>query len=177
MENYYYQSLNGAARSVYTAMLNGMTALAPEIRVLLLPQAELSDVYFRVKLDHPMLFYVSGFSYRMMPGADYAVLLPQYEFKPDRIRSLRDAVNARLDRLLRPAKGMSPAEKELYIHDFILNNVHYDKLKKYYSHEEVVKAMEEELGAEITFERCALSEDEMIRVRERINKMIAEKVK
>ena len=49
--------------------------------------------------------------------------------------------------------------------------------EKYYSHEEIVKAMEEELGAEITFERCAHSEDEMIRVRERINRMIAEKIK
>lgn len=45
-----------------------------------------------------------------------------------------------------------------------------------YSHAEVVAAMEEELGAEITFKRCAHSEDEMLRVRERINKMIAAKI-
>ena len=37
--------------------------------------------------------------------------------------------------------------------------------------------MEEELGAEITFERCAHTEEEMLKVRERINKMIAEKIK
>ena len=48
--------------------------------------------------------------------------------------------------------------------------------EKYYSHEEVVKAMEEELGAPITFERCAHTEDEMLKVRERINKMIADKI-
>lgn len=46
-----------------------------------------------------------------------------------------------------------------------------------YSHAEVVAAMEEELGAEITFERCAHSEDEMLRIRERINKMIAARIK
>lgn len=49
--------------------------------------------------------------------------------------------------------------------------------EKYYTHEEVVAAMEEELGASITFERCAHSEDEMLRVRERINHMIAEKLR
>ena len=49
--------------------------------------------------------------------------------------------------------------------------------EKFYSHEEVVKAIEEELGASITFERCAHSEEEMLRIRERINKMIAQKVK
>lgn len=47
--------------------------------------------------------------------------------------------------------------------------------EKYYSHEEVVAAMEEELGEPITFERCAHSESEMLRVRERINRMIAVK--
>ena len=45
--------------------------------------------------------------------------------------------------------------------------------ERLYSHAEVVAAMEEELGAEITFERCAHSEDEMLRVRGRINSMIA----
>lgn len=49
--------------------------------------------------------------------------------------------------------------------------------EQYYSHEAVVAAMEEELGASITFERCAHSEDEMLRVRERINRMIAQKVR
>lgn len=42
--------------------------------------------------------------------------------------------------------------------------------------EEVVAAMEEELGASITFERPRTQEDEMLRVRERINRMIAEKL-
>lgn len=41
-----------------------------------------------------------------------------------------------------------------------------------YSHEAVVKAIEEELGEELTFERCAYSDDEMLRVRERVNAMI-----
>jgi len=134
-EQYYYRGLNRTAQAVYTAMLTGLNALAPEIRVLLLSREELSDIYFRVKLDNPLLFYVSGFSYRVMPGAEYAVMLPQYEFKPDRIRSLQQQIQARLTKLLRPARDLSPAEKELLIHRFITENVHYDKLKKYYSHE------------------------------------------
>ena len=36
---------------------------------------------------------------------------------------------------MRPLAGKSPAEQELAIHDFILQNVRYDKLKKPYSHE------------------------------------------
>lgn len=40
------------------------------------------------------------------------------------------------------------------------------------SHEEVVAAMEKALGDEITFERCALNEDEMLKVREAVNELI-----
>lgn len=45
-----------------------------------------------------------------------------------------------------------------------------------YSHEEVVRAIEEELGDTLTFERCARTSDEMLRVRERINKMIKDRI-
>ena len=44
--------------------------------------------------------------------------------------------------------------------------------EKYYSHSEVVREMERALGDEITFERCARTADEMLRVREAVNQMI-----
>jgi hypothetical protein len=40
-----------------------------------------------------------------------------------------------VEKLARPAKSLSEWEKEAYIHDFIVENVRYDKLKKPYSHE------------------------------------------
>jgi len=47
--------------------------------------------------------------------------------------------------------------------------------ERYYSHKEVVAAMEEALGDEITFERCAVSEDEMLKVRAAVNELIRKK--
>lgn len=44
--------------------------------------------------------------------------------------------------------------------------------EKYTSHDEVVRVMEEALGDEITFERCAHSAEEMLRVREAVNRLI-----
>lgn len=46
-----------------------------------------------------------------------------------------------------------------------------------YSKERVIAEIEAILGEEITFRRCAHSEDEMLRIRERINDLIAEAVK
>ena len=45
-----------------------------------------------------------------------------------------------------------------------------------YSKAEVVAAIEGELGEELTFDRCAHSADEMLRVREKINAMIKAKI-
>ena len=44
-------------------------------------------------------------------------------------------MKARVEKLARAAKNLSEWEKEKYIHDFICENVTYDKLKKAYSHE------------------------------------------
>ena len=46
------------------------------------------------------------------------------------------------------------------------------RCEEYYSHEAVVAAIEEVLGEELTFERCALRSEEMLAVREKINSMI-----
>ncbi len=44
--------------------------------------------------------------------------------------------------------------------------------EQYYSHEQVVTSMEEELGFPISFDRCAPSAERMLAVRARINRMI-----
>ncbi len=44
--------------------------------------------------------------------------------------------------------------------------------QKYYSHDEVVAEIEKVLGEEITFERCARSEQEMLAIRAAVNSMI-----
>ena len=84
MAGYYYRQLDREKRAVYDAMRTGMEALAPGIRVPKLTGQELSDIYLRLKLDTPLLFYVTGFQYRWMPGADHVELLPEYLFDKDR---------------------------------------------------------------------------------------------
>ena len=44
-------------------------------------------------------------------------------------------MRARVDKLVRPVQDKTDLEKEKYVHDFICQNVRYDKLKKPYSHE------------------------------------------
>lgn len=135
MAGYYYGQLSKEKKAVYDMLAAGCDALAAVIRVPDLGTEVLSDIYLRMKLDLPLLFFVTGFHYRKMPGADHVEVLPDYLFDRGKVKTHRQAVTARLERLARPLKGKSDREKELAIHDFILENVTYDKLKKSYSHE------------------------------------------
>ena len=135
MAGWYYRQLDRSGREVYDGMRAGFAALAPAIRLPRLEGERLSEIYLRLKLDEPLLFHVTGYSYRFYPGAEHVELLPEYLFDKGKIRTHQQAIAARIERLTRPLRGKSQLEKEIAIHDFILDSVRYDKLKKSYSHE------------------------------------------
>lgn len=135
MMRYYGKTLSRKQREVYELMQQGFDRLDTSIRIPKLPADELADVYLRLKLDEPLLFFVVGYSYRFYQGAEHVELLPEYLFDKAKIREHRQAITARIQRLTRPLIGKPDREKEQAIHDFILQNVRYDKLKKAYSHE------------------------------------------
>ena len=66
---YYYGQLSRPLQGVYDALLGGFLALAPGIRIPMLDEKQLADVYLRLKLDEPLLFYVTGYRCRWMTGA------------------------------------------------------------------------------------------------------------
>ena len=71
MAGYYYGQLSKEKKTVYDMLAAGCDALAAVIRVPDLGTEVLSDIYLRMKLDLPLLFFVTGFHYRKMPGADH----------------------------------------------------------------------------------------------------------
>lgn len=135
MEAYYYQHMDKLRQSAYHAMKMGFTALSPAFPVPKLENRALSDIFFQLRLDCPEIFYVTGFTYRFYPGADHVELVPEYLFDKGKIKGHQKALSARVEKLARPARPMNDWEKARYIHDFICENVRYDKLKKPYSHE------------------------------------------
>ena len=145
MTGYYYKSLTKPQKAVYDALRQGFDALAPAIRIERLENEALADVYTRLKLDEPLLWFVVGYTYRFYPQASHVELVPEYLFDKQKIREHRQAVLSRITRLVRPLQGKSAREKAVAIHDFILENVRYDKLKKSYSHE-IIGALTQGVG-------------------------------
>ncbi|MFR5601732.1 MAG: transglutaminase domain-containing protein [Lachnospiraceae bacterium] len=135
MEPYYYQQMDKTSRAVYHAMKTGLTALAPAFSVPRMEGRELSDIFFKLRLDCPEIFYAVSFRFRYHPEGTTTEIIPEYMFEKGKIQEHKKAMESRIAKLAREAQSMTSWEKEQYIHDFICKNVRYDKLKKPYSHE------------------------------------------
>ena len=135
MEPYYYNQMSKAQRTAYHAMKTGLVSLAPSFPVPRLENHELSDIFFKLRLDCPEIFYAVGFHYRFFPDSGNVEMIPEYLFEKGKIKEHQKAMKARVEKLCRPAQSLAERDKEQYIHDFICTHVHYDKLKKPYSHE------------------------------------------
>lgn len=135
MEPFYYGQMNKEEKAVYRKMKEGLLSLAPSFSVPRLEGKELSDIFFRLRLDCPEIFYAVSFKYRFYPDSSNVEILPEYLFDKGKVIEHQKAMRARVAKLVRPAMAMKEWEKEQYIHDFICENVRYDKLKKPYSHE------------------------------------------
>lgn len=135
MEAYYYNQMDKLQQSAYHAMKEGITALQTSFSVPRLEPRQFSDVFFKLRLDHPEIFYVTSFTYRFYQDASRVEFIPEYLFDKNKIRDHQKAMESRIRKLLLPLQGKSDTEQEQYIHDFICRSVRYDKLKKPYSHE------------------------------------------
>ena len=135
MIQYYYELLNKEQQRAYYAMKTGLEAMATSFPVPRLSGQELTDIFFMLRLDHPEIFYAVKFRYKYYPDSENVEMIPEYLFKKKQLMEHQKAMEARVKKLARQAEKMNEKEKELYIHDFICQNVRYDKLKKPYSHE------------------------------------------
>ena len=135
MEPYYYSKMNKPKQIVYHSLMQGLNELADEIKIPYLEGNELYDVFFQLRLDHPEIFWASGFKYKHYIDSSNLIFIPEYLFDKNKIKEHQKAMKARVEKLSRAAANYSEWEKEKYVHDFICENVRYDKLKKSYSHE------------------------------------------
>lgn len=140
MAEYYYHYLGTCPdgkrkQQTYHLILRGLEALEPSFPVPRSDSTELTEIFTLVRLDHPEIFYAPTFSYSVSPQADSVQFAPKYLFRKKDIIEHQNAIRARIQKLIRPAAGSDELSREQYIHDFICQNVRYDKLKKEYSHE------------------------------------------
>ena len=78
MEPYFYSKMPRPQQAAYHGMLQGLNQLAPEIQLPRLSADELYDIFFRLRLDHPEIFWATGYKYRFYQGSPNLIFLPDY---------------------------------------------------------------------------------------------------
>ena len=112
MEPFYYTKMTRDEQAAYRALLDCLLAQRTECPVPALTRRALSDVFFRLRLDHPEIFWAVTFRYRTEPGADRITVLPEYLFDPAKVRAHRRALQSRVEKLARPMLGAPPLEQD-----------------------------------------------------------------
>ncbi len=135
MEPYYYTQMNKQQQRIYQVIKSGLEALSPSFDLQRIDGVELSEIFHKLRLDCPEMFYASTFRYSFHEDSTQLKIMPVYLFDKNKIREHQKAMSARVEKLARMVKDKTDLDKELFIHDFICENVTYDKLKKQYSHE------------------------------------------
>lgn len=135
MEPYYYSQMNKQQKRIYQVIKSSLEAFSQSFDVQRINGTELNDIFYKLRLDCPQIFYASTFQYSFYEDSTLVKIKPIYLFEKNKIRDHQMALNARVEKLARVVKDKNDWEKEQYIHDFICENVTYDKLKKQYSHE------------------------------------------
>lgn len=132
---WYRSLLSGDEAEAYEDIKAGLLLLDREIRIPRMEYRRAADILAMVKLDSPEIFWVCGHSISYIAGAEHMNLSPEYIFPVRQIPEMRKQLDARLDRLLRPAYDLDPVRAVGFVRNFVFRNVKYESVGKNYSHE------------------------------------------
>ena len=124
-DNYYYSRLTKHQKTVYSIILTGLLKIDKEISIPLLSIEEISTIFSAVIHDNPMLFYVSAFSVSSSMYSSHCSFIPNYKYDKQFILQNIKIVNNFLH-VFDKVKSKSDVDKEMYVHDYCLENFSYD---------------------------------------------------
>ena len=83
---YYYDHMTKPKQAAYRSMLAGLTELSDSFQLPLLDARELSEVFLQLRLDHPELFWASGFHFLHYQDSPNLIMKPEYLFDKGKVR-------------------------------------------------------------------------------------------
>ena len=104
MEAYYFSQMNKQQQRIYQELKVGIENLSPNIDVQRIDGSELSDIFYKLRLDHPEIFYASTFQYSFFENSSLIRVKPVYLFDKNKIKDHQKAMIARIDKLTRTVK-------------------------------------------------------------------------
>jgi transglutaminase/protease-like cytokinesis protein 3 len=129
----YYTQLSQGHKSLYDALSSGIMDIEPQIAIPYFPIGEVTLVFSYLLLDYPSIFYAKSFQLYKNTTEETGVFMPEYFYSKAQILDYRKQVSRYLTSFDK-IKNQSDMQKEIYVHDFCLENFKYDFSKGKYAH-------------------------------------------
>ena len=134
---FYCQMMTKDEQDIYRAMYEGFRDYADHISVPVCTNKKISEIYEKIKCDHPEIFYIRSIKIRtrtkgMMKDMQ---VIPAYRFTQEEIRFLSEGSERETAVVIHLCSGESTVRKEQIIHDYIVNKVTYKDPEAPYSHQ------------------------------------------
>ena len=81
MEPFYYSKMNKMQQAAYHAICQGVLQMEKEIQVPRMSGEELYNVFFRMRLDHPEIFWATVYKYKYYNDSPNLIFVPEYLFE------------------------------------------------------------------------------------------------
>lgn len=132
---YYYGLLTEYERSIYDQLFEGLLNHVIKIKVNNCTSPQLSEIYEKVILDNPEIYYVTNIKIKVGRPGGRNCIIPTYRFDMEQCM----AIDNEIERIINPVIGrilsLTDFEKEKAIHDFLIDRTEYKDLEAPYSHE------------------------------------------
>jgi len=123
--HYYYSRLSANQKATYKKILSGIKTYAEEITIPYSHIDETNIIFKSILRDNPLVFYVTSFTQSSVQYKRSCTFIPDYTFGYCEVKEKTDAIQGYL-RVFDYVKNNSDFEKELFIHDYCLENFSYD---------------------------------------------------
>lgn len=138
---FYYSALSNKIKKLYKALCRSIECMADGfIDLDYISDDDISFLITSIKNDRPEYFWLGqdyiintkkdGFKQIafQFKSEDYSI---KYLYTPENRNKIFSSIKCILSKLENEIQNMNEFEKELYIHDFLINNCNYDKIALY----------------------------------------------
>jgi hypothetical protein len=128
---YYYDKLNKRDKQIYKAIYDGIMKYEQYVEVpdIVLTEQKVGWIYHCVLWDNPYIFSIGEYAMWHAVDEDKTKIKITTLYNPEFEKSCREKVECEVNKILAAPglRTMTDFQKEVFVHDFVINNVEYDQ--------------------------------------------------
>jgi len=123
---FYRDKLSDNEAKYYHILLEGLLRYEQSIQYKNLEICQMERIYEAIKVDVPKLFFIKQIICQHNPILNCGLVVPLYRFSKAETCATLNAIQLKIEKIVKYIACKSEYEKEIFIHDYLCKNVKYD---------------------------------------------------